>query len=85
MTTNANQLMEALEALLTGLHEQQRMKVKRLAQQLLPELTDEDLLNPDDFPALARNPHIMYEDGLAAGILSAKIAVRAYLKGRDGG
>ncbi len=76
--------MDELEVLLQKLHDQQRLKAKRMAQQLVPELTDEDVLNPDDFPALVKNPHFMYEDGLAAGILSAKIAVRAFLKGREG-
>lgn len=82
MTTRESPIDE-LEDLLQKLHDQQRLKAKRMAQRLVPELTDEDVLNPDDFPALVQNPHFMYEDGLAAGILSAKIAVRAYLKGRD--
>ncbi len=73
-------LMAHIEELLSSLHQHQCEKARKIAHQHLPNLTAEDLLNPDNFPAVVRDPNFMYEDGLAAGILSAKIAVRAALR-----
>jgi hypothetical protein len=69
-----------IEALLDSLHRHQCEKARKIASHHVPNVTSEDLLNPDNFPTIISDPHFMYEDGLAAGILSAKIAVRSTLK-----
>jgi hypothetical protein len=61
---------------------QQREKVLRLARQVVPHLSPEDVLNPNDFPALHEHPTFDYEDGLLAGLLSAQMALRAELGSR---
>ena len=73
-------ILQELEVALSALHDQQNMKARREAHRIRPDLTSEDLLNPDNFAESIADPNFMYEDGLAAGILSAKIAVRAKLK-----
>ena len=73
-------ILQELEVALSALHDQQNMKARREAHRIRPDLTSEDLLNPDNFAEIIADPNFMYEDGLAAGILSAKIAVRAKLK-----
>lgn len=60
---------------------QQEGKLLRLAREIVPTLTPEDLRNPQDFPELVRDPTFNYEDGLLAGLRSAHIAVRAELRG----
>lgn len=72
-------ILKELETLLAALHEQQNTKARKAAHRIRPDLTAEDLLNPDNFAEITADPDFMYEDGLAAGILSAKIAVRAKL------
>ena len=47
----------------------------------MPDLTPEDLRNPQDFAALVRDPEFNYEDGLLAGLRSAHMAIRAELRG----
>lgn len=79
------ELLANLEVELDALHKQQSQKAKKLAHRLRPDLTDEDLLNPDNFKQIINDPDYMYEDGLAAGILSAKIALRAWVRGRVSG
>ncbi len=74
------QCLEEVERTLAALHEQQAAKAQKVAQRIRPDLTSEDLLNPDNFPEVVGNAEFMYEDGLAAGILAAKIALRARLK-----
>ena len=73
-------LLAAIESLLSGMHQQQALRAQKVAQRLRPELTAEDILNPDNFAQIISDPDFMYEDGQAAGILAAKIAVRALLK-----
>ena len=75
-------MLSELEGLLEGMIEQQKVKAKKLAQMISPGLTDEDLLNPDNFPTVVKDPDYLYEDGIAAGLLSAKLAIRWFLNER---
>jgi hypothetical protein len=72
-------MLEHIERVLTELHHQQRQRALRAAERVRPGLTSEDLLNPDNFTELILDPDFMYEDGAAAGILAAKMALRASL------
>ena len=56
-----------IEAVIGELHQSQVMKVQRIAQDIIPGLSAEDIRNPDDFPELVSNPRFTYEDGIAAG------------------
>jgi hypothetical protein len=69
-----------LDRLFTEMIEQQHSKVLQLARRVVPDVTPEDLRNPQDFPQLSRDPVFNYEDGLLAGLRSAHIAVRAELR-----
>jgi len=69
-----------LDALFDEMIAQQRDKVLRIARELNPRLTPDDVLSPQDFPELAADPRFAYEDGILAGLISAQIAVRARLR-----
>jgi hypothetical protein len=56
---------------------QQEQKLHAYAARIDPRLTSDDLLQPHDFPALARDPGFNYEDGMLAGLRSAAAALRA--------
>jgi hypothetical protein len=56
---------------------QQEAKLRACAARVDPRLTADDLLQPHDFPALARDPEFNYEDGVLAGLRSAEAALRA--------
>ena len=56
---------------------QQKESLVALARTLDPTLSGDDLLSPEDFPAIARDPRFNFEDGLLAGLLSARTAIRA--------
>ena len=79
-TSEILKIQNMLEDLLSSMHQRQVDKAASLARRLRPDLTAEDLLNPDNFSEIINDPNFMYEDGQAAGLLSAKIAVRAALK-----
>jgi len=57
----------------------QREKLLKLAREILPDVTPEDLRNPQDFPELIKDPLFNYEDGLLAGYLAVQIAMRSRL------
>jgi hypothetical protein len=65
------------EQVLAELIAQQVSKLRAYAARIDPRLTPDDLLQPHDFPALARDPGFNYEDGMLAGLRSAVAALRA--------
>ena len=65
--------MKALEEAVA----QQRAKVLALARRINPRLTADDVLSPADFPELADDPAFNFEDGVLAGLLSAKAILRS--------
>lgn len=58
----------------------QQKKIYRCAQRLVPNITDDDLLQPNDFPILENNPHFRYEEGVLEGLLTARMAFLASFK-----
>jgi len=54
----------------------QREKLLKVARELVPDATPEDLRNPQDFSELLNDPLFNYEDGLLTGLLSAQAALR---------
>lgn len=77
--TTGTERVEASEParVLEEMVERQRKKLLHIAREVQPELTPEDIRNPQDFPELANDPLFNYEDGLLAGLLSAQAALRA--------
>ena len=55
----------------------QRQRVIDLAQRIEPGLPPDDLLQPHDHPLLAASPDFNFEDGVLAGYLAVRAALRA--------
>jgi hypothetical protein len=66
---------EKVLALVDEIAEGQQKTVRRCANQIIPHITDEDLLQPNDFPELENHPHFRYEEGVLAGILTVRMAL----------
>jgi len=71
------EILHQIERLFEEMVVQQRRRLEALARSIDPALSSDDLLSPDDFPTLARDPRFQFEDGLLAGLLSARTAIRA--------
>lgn len=67
----------AVEVLLNELEEGQQKVLYALGRRIVPTLTTEDLLQPNDYPELEENPHFRYEEGVLAGIKTVRAALRA--------
>ena len=69
-----------LELLFEELIAAQREKLLQCAKQIIPTITPEDLLQPNDFPRLELHPHFRYEEGVLEGLLTARMAYLARLQ-----
>lgn len=63
--------------------EQQQDKVLKIAKQCYPQVTPEDIRNPQDFAKLRQHDNFNFEDGILAGFISAKMAVLAECHAQD--
>ena len=66
-----------VEELLQEMIEAQRRRLRELAARILPGVTGDDLFQPHDYPALAASPEFNFEDGILAGYLAVRAALRA--------
>jgi hypothetical protein len=71
------QLFADLEALLALMIGQQRDKVLAVALDILPHLQPDEIQDPQDYPEVAADTMFNYEDGLLAGLLSVRAALRS--------
>lgn len=68
----------SLKELFDTLIAQQEEKLLDHARQIIPNATSDDILQPNDFPALENHPFFRYEEGLLKGLHAAKMAVMAW-------
>jgi hypothetical protein len=59
-------------ALFDELIEQQQQVLLDLARSVIPHLTLDDLMQPNDFPQLEYHPFFRYEEGVLHGLQAAK-------------
>ena len=78
---SADELDARTEKLWDELIQQQERKLLRLASELRPDVTWDDLLQPQDIPEVATDPVFNYEDGMLAGIKAARMSFRARVLG----
>ncbi len=69
-----------MEALFEELVQQQEEKVFKFAQKIIPHITREDVLQPNDFPVLENHPLFRYEEGILEGLRTAQMAYFAIEK-----
>lgn len=71
--------MNRIETLLLidEIAEGQRQKVFQAAVRIVPHLTKDDVLQPNDFPELETHPEFRYEEGVLEGIQTVRMALLA--------
>jgi hypothetical protein len=62
--------------LLKEMIQQQQALLLRCALRIVPTVTADDLMQPNDFPELENHPVFRYEEGLLAGLQSALMALK---------
>ena len=71
--------------LLQKMVEYQQAKVLKVAREIVPDATPEDIRNPQDFPELSTDALFNYEDGILTGYLSIQTALRSQGKNESNG
>lgn len=66
-----------MDKLFDELVDGQRIKLLNFARRIIPNLTKDDLLQPNDFPELEHDPLFRYEEGVLEGLLTARMAYLA--------
>ncbi|MCY3974755.1 MAG: hypothetical protein OXF02_04330 [Simkaniaceae bacterium] len=69
-----------IEKLFDELIRHQEEKLLLSGQEIVPRLSPEDILQPNDFQELEYDPLFRYEEGVLKGIHTARAALFAYLK-----
>jgi hypothetical protein len=63
-----------MDQLIEEMVEHQKKKLLTLAREIVPGVTEEDILQPFDFKELECSPDFRYEEGIYHGILSVRAA-----------
>lgn len=66
---------ESIEKVTSELVESQRNQLLMLGRRIIPRLTSEDILQPNDYPELEFNPQFRYEEGVLAGVQALQMAL----------
>ncbi len=64
------------EELIQELIEHQQAKVLKVAREIVPDATPEDIRNPQDFQDLVADTLFNYEDGILTGYITLQTALR---------
>jgi hypothetical protein len=64
-----------IEKTLHQMIEEQRALLLKIGRRIIPRLTSEDVLQPNDYLELENDPHFRYEEGVLAGLQSIQIAI----------
>ena len=66
--------MESLDKVFENLIIYQKEKILSFGRSIIPFLTQDDLLQPNDYPELENHPIFRYEEGILEGLLTAQMA-----------
>ena len=69
-----------LQQLISDVIEGQKKKLLKMGRQIIPTLTPEDVLQPNDYPELEYNPLFRYEEGVLEGLQTLEMALKAHFK-----
>ena len=74
---------KSTEELIQEMIKHQQSIVLKVAREIVPNATPEDIRNPQDFPQLVADSIFNYEDGILTGYLSLQTAMRNQIKTED--
>ena len=70
----------SIQELIKELIQHQQSKVLKVAREIVPDATPEDIRNPQDFPELVADTLFNYEDGILTGYLTFQTAFRKQIR-----
>ena len=76
----SEEVWQNIEQLIAEMTQSQKEQILKCAKRIVPHVTPEDLLQPNDYPALENHPYFRYEEGMLAGLQSVQMAIWALRK-----
>jgi len=70
----------SIEELFDELIDFQEKKLLDYASEIIPNVTSDDILQPNDYDELENHPFFRYEEGVLKGIQTAKMAVLSLIR-----
>jgi hypothetical protein len=75
-----NHSWQAIEQTIEEIIEGQKATLLHCGRRLVPDLTPDDILQPNDFIELENHPYFRYEEGVLAGAQTIQMALWALKK-----
>lgn len=69
-----------VDLLLKELVEMQELRLLKCGRRIIPSLTTDDILQPNDFQELEHHPIFRYEEGVLEGVRTVQMALWALKK-----
>lgn len=73
-------MKQDVEQLLQELVDQQKERLLQCGRSFVPQVTHEDIMQPNDFNELELEPSFRYEEGILDGMRVVQAAMQALLK-----
>ena len=67
-----------IKNLLNELVTYQEKKLLKFGEKIIPHITSDDILQPNDYPELENHPYFRYEEGFLKGLQAARAAILAW-------
>lgn len=74
---------DSIERVIDEMISRQKKELLAMGRKIVPTLTPEDILQPNDYPELENDPYFRYEEGILAGVQSVQMALAALKKDRQ--
>lgn len=71
-------MKKTLKDVCDELIEFQEKKLLSYASEIIPNVTPDDILQPNDYPELENHPFFRYEEGVLKGLHTAKMALLSW-------
>lgn len=75
--TSKSQIFDLIQATIQEIVNKQQADVLKCARRIVPTITPEDVLQPNDYQELENNPHFRFEEGLLIGAQTVQMALLA--------
>lgn len=72
-----------MQQLMDELIEFQQKNLVKFGRSIVPDVTLDDLLQPNDFPELENHPLFRYEEGVLHGLQAAKAALLTQMREKE--
>lgn len=79
----STEIFKKINQVVDEICDKQKKILLNCGRQIVPQLTEEDVLQPNDFLDLENHPHFRFEEGFLIGVQTVQMALMALQKEID--